>query len=227
MAVATVVSVLLGAGAGFAVVDGGPDGPMGFVWSALGSDAQRSQGASSLPEGSQASPAGTPGASASVPADPDPSATEAPASETDAAPTEPSAGPEPVTTPGPPPAAGPGAQLVAEIAAATNAQRVAHGLPALAALPCATQQVDSRVARLVAENAFYHPELAPVIDACGVQAVGENLALGYTSGAGVVDGWMNSDGHRANLLGEWTHQGVSCQLQNGRWLCGTVYTRAR
>jgi uncharacterized protein YkwD len=31
--------------------------------------------------------------------------------------------------------------------------------------------------------------------------VGENLAEGYRSGRGVVNGWMNSPGHRANLLG--------------------------
>ncbi len=29
---------------------------------------------------------------------------------------------------------------------------------------------------------------------------GENVAAGYGSAAGVVDGWMNSAGHRANIL---------------------------
>lgn len=28
----------------------------------------------------------------------------------------------------------------------------------------------------------------------------ENVAAGYGSAAGVVDGWMNSSGHRANIL---------------------------
>lgn len=31
--------------------------------------------------------------------------------------------------------------------------------------------------------------------------VGENLAEGYRNAGGVVNGWMNSPGHRANLLG--------------------------
>jgi uncharacterized protein YkwD len=31
--------------------------------------------------------------------------------------------------------------------------------------------------------------------------VGENLALGYRSADSVVDGWMHSPGHRANVLG--------------------------
>ncbi|MEV0645241.1 CAP domain-containing protein [Phytomonospora sp. NPDC050363] len=31
-------------------------------------------------------------------------------------------------------------------------------------------------------------------------AIGENIAAGYTSAAAVIEGWMNSEGHRANLL---------------------------
>jgi hypothetical protein len=32
------------------------------------------------------------------------------------------------------------------------------------------------------------------------QSCGENIAAGYATPAAVVDGWMNSDGHRANIL---------------------------
>jgi hypothetical protein len=32
------------------------------------------------------------------------------------------------------------------------------------------------------------------------QACGENIAAGYATPEAVVDGWMNSDGHRANIL---------------------------
>jgi uncharacterized protein YkwD len=31
--------------------------------------------------------------------------------------------------------------------------------------------------------------------------IGENLAVGYASAGAVVDGWMRSPGHRANILG--------------------------
>ncbi|MFC0530174.1 CAP domain-containing protein [Phytohabitans kaempferiae] len=31
-------------------------------------------------------------------------------------------------------------------------------------------------------------------------AIGENVAAGYRTSAAVMDGWMNSDGHRANIL---------------------------
>ena len=39
---------------------------------------------------------------------------------------------------------------------------------------------------------------------------GENVAAGYGSASSVVDGWMNSSGHRANILnGAFTQIGVA------------------
>ncbi|MGK7909965.1 MAG: CAP domain-containing protein [Synechococcus sp.] len=38
---------------------------------------------------------------------------------------------------------------------------------------------------------------------------GENIAVGYRSAASVVQGWMNSEGHRRNILnGSFTHMGL-------------------
>jgi uncharacterized protein YkwD len=31
-------------------------------------------------------------------------------------------------------------------------------------------------------------------------SMAENIAVGYSSAAAVVDGWMNSEGHRRNIL---------------------------
>ena len=41
--------------------------------------------------------------------------------------------------------------------------------------------------------------------------VGENIAGGYPNPAGVMDGWMNSEGHRNNILGAgYTEVGIGC-----------------
>jgi uncharacterized protein YkwD len=46
-------------------------------------------------------------------------------------------------------------------------------------------------------------------------AWGENVAAGYTSSNAVVTAWMNSPGHRANMLSRsFTHIGVSLQRGN-------------
>ena len=42
----------------------------------------------------------------------------------------------------------------------------------------------------------------------GYAALGENIAAGYTDVASVVQGWLDSEGHRAILLGEYAHLGV-------------------
>jgi len=117
-------------------------------------------------------------------------------------------------------------QMEADVLAVTNAERKRAGLGALSTSSCATNQARQRASQLVAENKFEHYPLEPIMDACKT-GVGENLALGYSNGAGVVDGWMNSQGHRENLLRKtFVSMGVSCQMQNGRWLCAAVYLTA-
>lgn len=42
----------------------------------------------------------------------------------------------------------------------------------------------------------------------GYQKAGENLAYGFTSARGTVDGWINSPTHEANLVGDYTELGI-------------------
>jgi uncharacterized protein YkwD len=88
----------------------------------------------------------------------------------------------------------------------TNQERAKAGCPAL--------RTDSRLrtaARLhskdmAAQNYFSHTSLdgdsfADRIKQAGYPNPGaENIALGYQTAATVMQGWMNSDGHRANIL---------------------------
>jgi uncharacterized protein YkwD len=55
--------------------------------------------------------------------------------------------------------------------------------------------------------------------AAGVTYTGaaENIAYGYPTAAAVLQGWLNSDGHRRNLENcEYTHHGVG--LNSGKWV---------
>ena len=48
----------------------------------------------------------------------------------------------------------------------------------------------------------------------------ENIATGFPDPAGVVTGWMNSDGHRANILNcAYVHMGIGYAVGG----TGTVY----
>ena len=47
---------------------------------------------------------------------------------------------------------------------------------------------------------------------------GENLAMGYSSASGVVNGWMNSPSHKANIMnGSFKSCGISIIEANGQW----------
>lgn len=48
-------------------------------------------------------------------------------------------------------------------------------------------------------------------------AAGENIAMGQTTPEAVMNSWMNSPGHKANILsGNFTKIGVGCYQYNGR-----------
>jgi uncharacterized protein YkwD len=108
---------------------------------------------------------------------------------------------------GPAGAAGSNATLLAEVVAATNAERTRRGLVALnveARLAGAAQAHSDDMAR---RNFFAHesPEGRSVADrvrAFGYRyrVVAENIAAGQRTADEVVTGWMNSPGHRANIL---------------------------
>lgn len=50
------------------------------------------------------------------------------------------------------------------------------------------------------------------------RTAGENIAMGYATPAAVVDAWMNSEGHRANILSaNYTTLGVGYVADGGYW----------
>ncbi len=49
------------------------------------------------------------------------------------------------------------------------------------------------------------------------RTAGENIAMGQTTPEQVMNGWMNSDGHRKNILSSnFTHIGVGYVESNGQ-----------
>lgn len=50
------------------------------------------------------------------------------------------------------------------------------------------------------------------------RTAGENIAKGQRTPQQVVNAWMNSEGHRANILnGNFTHIGVGYVEQGNHW----------
>ncbi|GAA5415457.1 hypothetical protein Pryu01_00481 [Paraliobacillus ryukyuensis] len=105
----------------------------------------------------------------------------------------------------------------------TNQERAKYGLPALK-----PDWELSRVARYKSQDMRdkgYFSHTSPtygspfdMMKAFGVsyQRAGENIARGQQTPQDVVRAWMNSSGHRKNILGDFTHIGVG-YVENGKY----------
>lgn len=113
--------------------------------------------------------------------------------------------------------------VLAEAIRLTNAERAAAGLPALVAddMLCAAAQV--RAGEI--GQSFSHTR--PDGSACftvlsdeakrGASKMGENILTGSESPSKIVQFWMNSSGHRENILGkDFTHIGMA--HSGGSWV---------
>ena len=112
-----------------------------------------------------------------------------------------------------------------EVIRLVNEVRRENGLKALTA-----NWELSRVARYKSQdmlNKGYFSHTSPtygtpfqMIKAFGLsfQTAGENIARGYPTPQAVVNGWMNSSGHRANILNaSYTQIGVGYVAQGNYW----------
>jgi uncharacterized protein YkwD len=82
----------------------------------------------------------------------------------------------------------------------TNAQRQRYGLPALV--------MDENLVRSARQHAIWMASNRTLQHTR--QMVAENIAMGYHSSHAAVQGWMNSSGHRANILnGSYRRIGVA------------------
>ncbi|MFD5813249.1 CAP domain-containing protein [Streptomyces sp. NPDC127038] len=117
-----------------------------------------------------------------------------------------------------------------EVVALTNTERAAAGLRPLGTDTTLTAAAQAHSADMVARDFYAHtsPEGSRPWDraaaaGCGLRAIGENIACGQRSPAEVVQGWMDSPGHRANILKpDFTHIGIGLA---GGSRAGTYWTQ--
>ncbi|MFE7172784.1 CAP domain-containing protein [Streptomyces sp. NPDC057616] len=122
------------------------------------------------------------------------------------------------------------ARTAAEVVDLTNRERARTGLPGLTTDALLTTAAQAHSADMVARAFYSHtsPDGSRPWDraaAAGARrrSVGENIACGQRSPAEVVEGWMNSPGHRANILkSDFTHIGIGLA---GGGAAGTYWTQ--
>ena len=159
--------------------------------------------------------------------------------------------PAPTVTPPPQPApAAPTAtaptnfvsQVAADVFADTNEQRRLNGLSPLALNATVGSIARAHSSDMLANNYFAHNDLSGCSPSCRLtnagydwQAMGENIyeMSGYNLDAAgtanqIVQGWMNSPEHKANILnGSYTQTGVGIAVQGSTVYATSDYAEPR
>jgi uncharacterized protein YkwD len=98
-----------------------------------------------------------------------------------------------------------------------NDARRDHGRGALADNAALARAARTHTIAMVDAQQLTHTGWVGYIRAAGYPGgfLGENIAYGYQSAAAVVQGWMRSSGHRANILSpSYRHSGVGCVMDS-------------
>ncbi|TCC45928.1 CAP domain-containing protein [Kribbella capetownensis] len=140
--------------------------------------------------------------------------------------------PRPTKTTTKPPSGGSGT-AEAQVLSLTNNERAKAGCGPLRMNSALTKAAEAHASDMVDKHYFAHDSLdgrSPFdrMKAAGYSggAMAENIAVGYSSASAVVEGWMNSPGHRQNILNctyKWLGVGydsgqVKPDWSNGSWV---------
>ena len=112
-----------------------------------------------------------------------------------------------------------------EVVRLVNAERASYGLPALSIRADLCQYARIKSQDMHDSGYFSHtsPNYGSPFDMMKsfditYSHAGENIAMGYSTPEAVVSAWMNSEGHRANILSaSYTELGVGYVADGGYW----------
>lgn len=115
----------------------------------------------------------------------------------------------------------PETSLALRVVTLVNAERAKYGLSALTYDGVLSRAANTRAV----ETKTYFSHTRPDGSSCftaldevgySYRTAGENIAYGQKTAAEVMNAWMNSEGHRANILGQnYTHIGVGVYESGG------------
>jgi uncharacterized YkwD family protein len=125
----------------------------------------------------------------------------------------------------PPAQTGSLSQFEQKVVELTNAERAKYGLPALKVDTALSNVARTKSQDMLNKNYFSHtsPTYGSPFDmmkqfGISYRTAGENIAMGQRTPEEVVQAWMNSSGHRANILNNtYTHIGVGYVAQKNIW----------
>ena len=110
----------------------------------------------------------------------------------------------------------------------TNSERSKRDLKVLKGRACIAKYARKQASRMASAKKIYHQDLGTIMKKCKLKRVGENVASGYSSKK-VVRAWMNSSGHRKNILTKpYRRMAIGAKRSSdGRWFVSQVFGTPR
>ena len=111
----------------------------------------------------------------------------------------------------------PVANIEKQVVKIVNDERAKHKLAPLQIDESLMKSCNTRAKEIVTKFSHDRPDGTSCFTAIEIQyrAAGENIAKGQNNAEAVMNSWMNSEGHRKNILSEnYTHIGVGCFESN-------------
>ena len=117
-----------------------------------------------------------------------------------------------------------------EILELINDHRLSLGLSTLKDLKVVKSVAYSHTDYMVDNNVVSHDNFYKrstyLKEHAAAQKVSENVAYGYTSAQSVVSAWIKSEGHKANIEGDFTNFDVSAeQNDEGKWYYTNIFIK--
>lgn len=117
-----------------------------------------------------------------------------------------------------------------EIMELINQHRIASGLAPLQGLSEikaeAFGHTDYMIENDEVSHANFHQRRANLENSIGAVSVGENVAYAYNSPQSVVNAWLNSEGHRNVIEGDYDFFDISAeQDEEGKWYYTNIFVK--
>ena len=117
-----------------------------------------------------------------------------------------------------------------EILERINDYRISKGLNSLQGLDIIKSQTYSHTDYMIERENISHDNFHQrrnfLVSNAGAISVSENVAYGYSTAESVVVAWLNSDGHRDAIEGNFTHFNVSAEKnEEGHWYYTNIFVK--
>jgi uncharacterized protein YkwD len=105
-----------------------------------------------------------------------------------------------------------------KLVALINDYRVSQGLNSLEVINHISFKSEEHneymIENKVVNHDYFEQRSNNIINVLGAERVGENIAYNYATAEAAMHAWLNSPGHKANIVGDYTHIGMSVSVDS-------------